>query len=126
SIIPLLITTHLVPVPWWLVLINAVAFFVLVSGRTIPGMAMMSASAAPQVRGTFMSLASSMQMLACSVASLTAGLIITRNAAGQIEHYNLVGYLAVTCALIAMWLAKHLKVAGSEQQVPVAAEKLQA
>lgn len=126
SILPLLTTTHLVPVPWWLVLINSTVFFILVSGRMIPGMAMMTASAAPQVRGTFMSLASSVQMLACSIASLTAGLIITPNAAGQIEHYNLVGYLAVACSLIAMWLSQHLKVAWTGQQAAIAGEKRQA
>ena len=44
-------------------MINSTAFFVLVSGRMIPGMAMVTAAPAPQVRGTFMSLASSVQML---------------------------------------------------------------
>ena len=112
SFIPLLITTHLVPVPWWLVLINSTAFFILVPGRMIPGMALVSASAHPQVRGTFMSLVSSVQMFSSGLASLLAGLIISRTASGQIAHYNLVGYLAVACGLLAIWLAHRLKVAG--------------
>ena len=112
SFIPLLITTHLVPVPWWLVLINSTAFFILVPGRMIPGMALVSAAAHPQVRGTFMSLVSSVQMLSSGLASLLAGLIISRTASGQIAHYNLVGYLAVACGLLAIWLAHRLKVAG--------------
>jgi hypothetical protein len=62
------------------------------------------------VRGTFMSLGSSVQMLASGLASLIAGLIITRNAAGQIEHYNIVGYFAVACGLVGLWMAGHLKV----------------
>lgn len=112
SFIPLLITTHLVPVPWWLVLINSTAFFILVPGRMIPGMALVSAAAHPQVRGTFMSLVSSVQMFSSGLASLLAGLIISRTASGQIAHYNLVGYLAVACGLLAIWLAHRLKVAG--------------
>ncbi|MFC7516247.1 MFS transporter [Herbaspirillum sp. GCM10030257] len=111
SLLPLLVTTHLVPVPWWAVLINSTIFFILVPGRMVPGMAMFTAAAAPQVRGTFMSIGSSVQMMASGLASLGAGLIITRNAAGQIEHYNLVGYLAFGCTLLAIWVAQHLKVA---------------
>jgi predicted MFS family arabinose efflux permease len=112
SFIPLLITTHLVPVAWWLVLINSTVFFILVPGRMIPGMALVSAAAHPQVRGTFMSLVSAVQMFSSGLASLLAGLIISRTPSGQIAHYNLVGYLAVACGLLAIWLAHRLKVAG--------------
>lgn len=111
AIVPLLITTHLVPVPWWLVLINATAFFILVPGRMIPGMAMVTAAALPQVRGTFMSLSASVQMLTSGFASLIAGLIITRTPAGQVEHFNVVGYIAAACALLSIWLAGRLRVA---------------
>ncbi|HYD62931.1 MAG TPA: MFS transporter [Noviherbaspirillum sp.] len=113
SFVPILVTTHLVPVPWWIVLTNSTLFFVLVSGRMIPGMAMVTAVAPVQVRGTFMSLGSSVQMLASGLASLVAGLIITRNAAGQIEHYNVVGYFAVACSLVSLWMAGRLKVSGA-------------
>lgn len=109
SLLPILITTHLVPLPWWLVLINSTVFFILVPGRMIPGMALVSASAAPQVRGTFMSLLSSVQMAAVGLASLTSGLIISRSASGQIVHFNLVGYLAATCGLLAIWQAQRLR-----------------
>jgi predicted MFS family arabinose efflux permease len=113
SLVPILITTHLVPLPWWLVLINSTVFFILVPGRMIPGMAMVSAAAAPQVRGTFMSLLSSVQMLSAGLASLISGLIITRNAGGQIVHFNLVGYLAAACGLLAIWLAQRLTIHGT-------------
>lgn len=117
SFVPMLVTTHLVPVPWWVVLTNSTVFFILVPGRMIPGMAMVTAAAAPSVRGTFMSLGSSVQMLSSGLASLVAGMIISRNALGQIEHYNIVGYLAVGCGLASLWMVQHLKVApASEQQ----------
>lgn len=113
SFIPLLITTHLVPVAWWLVLINSTLFFILVPGRMVPGMAMVSAVPAPHVRGTFMSLVSSVQMLSSGVATLVAGLIITRTPGGQIDHYDTVGYIAVACGALAIWIAQHLRMAGS-------------
>jgi predicted MFS family arabinose efflux permease len=123
SFVPLLVTTHLVPLPWWLVLINSTVFFILVPGRMIPGMAMVTAAAAPQVRGTFMSLGSSVQMFSSGLASLVSGLIITRNAAGQVEHYNLVGYIAVACGLLSLWVAQHLKVAPPAAATATAEEK---
>jgi predicted MFS family arabinose efflux permease len=123
SFAPLLVTTHLVPLPWWLVLINSTVFFILVPGRMIPGMAMVTAAAAPQVRGTFMSLGSSVQMFSSGLASLVSGLIITRNAAGQVEHYNLVGYIAVACGLLSLWVAQHLKVAPPAAATATAEEK---
>ncbi len=118
AFLPILVTTHLVPVPWWIVLINSTVFFILVPGRFIPGMAMITAAAAPQVRGTFMSLGSSVQMMSSGLASLVAGLIISRNPAGQIEHFNLVGYLAVACGIASLWIVRRLTVA----QPPAAAQ----
>jgi predicted MFS family arabinose efflux permease len=116
SFVPVLVSTHLVPVPWWVALINATVFFIFVSGRMIPGMAMVSAAAVQQVRGTFMSLISSVQMLSSGFASLIAGMIITRSPTGQIEHYNIVGYLAVASGFAAIWMMRRLKVATEPQR----------
>ena len=118
SMVPILITTHLVPIAWWLVLINSTIFFVLVPGRMVPAMAMVSAIAPQQVRGTFMSLVSSVQMAFAGLASLIAGLIITRAPGGEILHFNVVGYLAVGCTLLALLVAPMLRVAGAPPTTP--------
>lgn len=118
AFVPILVTTHLVPVPWWVVLMNSTVFFILVPGRAIPGMAMVTAAAAPHVRGTFMSLASSVQMLSSGLASLVAGMIISRTPAGQVEHFNIVGYIAVGCGLLSLWMAQHLRVASAAPGKP--------
>jgi predicted MFS family arabinose efflux permease len=114
ALIPLLITTHLVPVPLWLVLINSTCFFVLVSGRIIPGMAMITASALPRIRGTFMSLVSSVQMMSSGLASLVSGLIIHKTDGGQIEHYGTVGYIALICTFAAIWLCGRVRTAEAD------------
>jgi len=121
SFVPVLITTHLAPVPWWVVLCNSTVFFILVPGRMIPAMAMVGSAAAPQVRGRFMSLVSSVQMLSSGAAALLAGFIITRTPAGQIAHYNRVGYVAVACGLLAIWLARHLHLLTVPASMPAAA-----
>ncbi len=118
SLLPILVTTHLGPVARWIVLIDWTIFFILVPGRMVPAMAMVSAVAPPHDRGTFMSLVASVQMAASGAASLIAGLIISRTATGQIAHYNRVGYLAVGCTLLAMMIAPMLRVATGAPMPP--------
>ncbi len=108
SLIPLLVTTNLMPVPLWVVLINSTAFFVLVSGRMIPAMAIVSQVVDAKIRGTFMSLVGSVQMLASGLASVVAGVVVTIAADGKMEHYNLVGYGAALCGLLTFWLAGYI------------------
>ena len=108
SLVPILVTTNLVPVPLWVVLVNQTAFFILISGRMIPAMAIVSQMVEPQIRGTFMSLIGSVQMLASGIASVAAGLVVTIAADGKMEHYNLVGYGAVVCGLLTFWLVGYI------------------
>ncbi|ANI99329.1 MFS transporter [Polynucleobacter wuianus] len=108
SLIPLIVTTNLVPVPLWVVLINSTSFFILISGRMIPAMAIVSQLVEPKIRGTFMSLVGSIQMLASGIASVLAGLVVTISTDGKMEHYNLVGYGAVACSLLTFWLVGYI------------------
>ena len=119
SLLPILVTTHLTPMARWVVLLDWTIFFVLVPGRMVPAMAMVSAISPQQDRGTFMSLVASVQMAASGAASLIAGLIISRTASGQIAHYNRVGYLAAGCTLLAVLLAPTLRVAAKTTAQPV-------
>ena len=100
SLVPLLVTTNLGVVPLWIVLINSTAFFILISGRMIPAMAMVSQLVEPKIRGTFMSLVGSVQMLASGIASVVAGAVVTIAVDGKMEHYNIVGYGAAVCGLL--------------------------
>jgi predicted MFS family arabinose efflux permease len=108
SLIPLLVTTNLTPVPLWVVLINSTAFFVLVSGRMIPAMAIVSQVVDAKIRGTFMSLVGSVQMLASGLASVLAGVVVTIGSDGKMEHYNLVGYGAALCGLLTFYLVGYI------------------
>ena len=108
SLIPLIVTTNLMPVPLWVVLINSTAFFVLVSGRMIPAMAIVSQVVEAKVRGTFMSLVGSVQMLASGLASVLAGMVVTIGADGMMDHYNLVGYGAALCGLLTFCLVGYI------------------
>lgn len=109
SLLPILAITHTPALPWWGLLIITTFFFILVSGRFVPGMAVVTSAGIPALRGTFMSVNSAVQSAGSSIASLIAGYIITRNPQGLIEHYNLVGYLACTATLASVWLVGSIK-----------------
>jgi len=104
SLLPILAITHTPALPWWGLIIITTFFFILVSGRFVPGMAVVTSAGIPALRGTFMSVNSAVQSAGAAIASLIAGYVITRNPQGLIEHYNLVGYLACTATLACVWL----------------------
>ncbi len=109
SLLPILAITHTPTLPWWALLFITTSFFIFVSGRLVPGMAVVTSAGIPALRGTFMSLNSAVQSAGSATASLIAGHILTRNPQGLIEHYNLVGYLACTATLASVWLVGRIK-----------------
>ena len=112
SLVPLFTLTHLSPVPVAVALLVTTAFFVLISGRMVPGMALITSAANPELRGTFMSLNSSVQQLASGMASFAAGHFISRNSAGEVVGYGWVGLVAVFVTLLAMAMVGQVKVRG--------------
>jgi MFS family permease len=74
----------------------------------IPAMAIVSQVVEARMRGTFMSLVGSVQMLASGIASVVAGMVITIGSDGKMQHYNLVGYGAVACGLLTFWLVGYI------------------
>ena len=113
AMLPILAMTHVTEIPWWGVICITTPFFVFVSGRFVPGMAIISSASVPNLRGTFMSLNSAVQSIGTSVATLVAGFIITINAEGMLEHYNIVGYIACTAIVATLWLVGKIQVAST-------------
>ena len=56
AMVPLLGIPMMGVVPLWTLIVMTTIFFVCVSGRMVPGMALITGAATPAVRGTFMSL----------------------------------------------------------------------
>lgn len=100
--VPLLAVTQVQAAPLWAWLICTTLFFVLISGRMIPAMAIITSAAQPKLRGTFMSLNSATQQLASGLAATLAGFITTQSATGQIIGYDRVGYVAIVANLLAI------------------------
>jgi predicted MFS family arabinose efflux permease len=100
--VPLFAVTHIQSAPLWLWVSCTTVFFVLVSGRMIPAMAIITSAAQPKLRGTFMSLNSAMQQLASGLAAMLAGFITTQSPTGQLIGYDKVGYVAITANILAI------------------------
>jgi len=113
ALLPLLVVTHIGAVPLWLWLVCTTAFFVLVSGRMIPAMAIITSAAQPRLRGTFMSLNATTQALAMGLASTLAGFIISQDNAGHIVDYGTVGYVAMAANLLAVWFVSRIAMHGA-------------
>ena len=111
--VPLMATTLSQGLPLWGLLAISTLFFTVMSGRMIPGMAMISSAALPRLRGTFMTLNAAVQSASMGLAALVAGLIIGRDAQGQLTGYWMAGLLGVVASLLSVWLAGHLRLHGA-------------
>ena len=105
SLIPLYLITNMSVLPIWIVLIVTSFFFIVITGRMVPAMAMITSTAMPQNRGSFMSFNSSVQQLTAGIAAFIAGGIVTENASGQLVNYEIVGYIAIVACIISIWAA---------------------
>jgi MFS transporter, DHA1 family, inner membrane transport protein len=115
-IIPILIITNLQPVPVWIALIISAVFFVFSNGRMVPSTTMETAIIKPEIRGSYMSIRSSVQQLSSGLASSIAGFIILEQPstfdpnAKALINYQYVGGIAVFFSLIALVVARQLTV----------------
>ncbi len=110
SIPAILLVTHLVPIPLAYLLVCVSFFFISISGRMVPALAMVSATVHAETRGSFLSVASSAQQLSAALAAYIAGRIVVRDdSTGQLINYGHVGYVAAIFTVIAVGLVFYLK-----------------
>lgn len=109
SFVPIILITQTLETPFFVQLIFATLFFVLVSGRFIPASALITASCEPRFRGRVMAFSSAVQNLGSGVAALFAGTIMVKTSSGHILHYDWVGYIACAVSLVAIWASTKVK-----------------
>lgn len=110
TLVPYVLLTHMGVSPFAWVLFVTTTLFVVSGGRMIPASAMVSGTTLPQNRGSFMSIVSCVQQLSSAVASYLAGIIVTKNeATGRLDHFEVVGYIAVVTTFIAIYLSRQIK-----------------
>lgn len=107
--LPMLGLTHLTSPSLWLLLLASTSFFVFVSGRIVPGMALLTAAPPPHLRGGFMSVNSALQSAAMGLAAWIGGAMISRAPDGTVLGYERTGWLALATTVILVWWVGHLR-----------------
>ena len=100
--VPIILITNLQPVSLIVVLIITTSFFVASNGRFVPAMAITSTLVAPQRRGTFMSINTSLMQLGSGVATWLAGQIVFKSSDGTLHNYQYVGYIAAAAGILSL------------------------
>ena len=110
---PLLGLTLLPAWPLPVVLLVSTLLFVVMSGRMIPGMALVASAANPGLRGTFMALNSAVQSTAMGLAAFAGGQLISRGPGGLVVGYWQAGLLGCACSALSIWLARRMVLHGA-------------
>lgn len=110
NVIPIAIITHLgvTPIPY--VLLVSTFFFITSNGRMVPAAALITGTARPENRGSFLSFNSAVQQLAAGAASFLAGLILAEGVNGELLNFEKVGYIAIVLSLLCLPLIRRIKV----------------
>lgn len=107
AVLPMMAMTHLSSASLPLLILVTTSFFVFVSGRMVPGMALLTAAPAPALRGGFMSVSGAVQSAAMGLAAWLGGMMISRSDTGMVVGYERTGWFALaTTVLIVWWVGK--------------------
>ena len=110
--LPLLAMTLSAGLPQWAILAISSVWCVVMSGRMIPGMALIGASADPRRRGSFMTLNSAVQSLSMGLAAWIGGQILGRDDAGNLTLYWAAALIGGGASLLSFVLASKLRLHG--------------
>ncbi len=120
--LPVMLAVTLLPpgTALWIVFVSTTLIMIFMSGRMIPGMAIVTSAANPALRGTFMSLNSAVQSAGMGLAAFVGGSLISRNGAGQLQNYWMTAVVGSISSLLAIWLVGRLDLRNAAQNPPIA------
>jgi len=104
AVVPVFLLTNLPRVPYYDVLIVTTLFFMVAGGRMVPAQALVTSVVPPNLRGGFMNLNSSLQQLSLGLTAYIGGMIITKNPAGELQHYDIIGYISIAVSIICLFI----------------------
>jgi predicted MFS family arabinose efflux permease len=111
STLPIVLITNLPRTSLPAAIAVTTLFSVLISGRAVPAMSMITSTVDRARRGSFMSFTSAVQQLASGIATLIGGMILLEAPSGELLHYQWVGLTAVVATIISVFLANKLEFA---------------
>ena len=102
--------THLHPMPIAYVIGAVTSFFVIMGGRITPATTLITSTCSPETRGSFLSLVGSVQQLSAALAAFISGAIVTKLDNGQLQNFEIVGYVAIGFTVLAILVSTKIRV----------------
>jgi predicted MFS family arabinose efflux permease len=110
AILPIYALTHLPKTTEAVIFTLTTIFMIFVSGRFVPALALITGNVDARIRGSFMSVNSSVQQMSSGVATMLGGILAGSAGEGHpIPHYSHAGYLAIGAILTSLYLVQYLK-----------------
>jgi predicted MFS family arabinose efflux permease len=122
TLLTILVLTNLPAAPLLPVLTVTSMYWIFASGRWVPAMALITSSALPRYRGSFMSINASLQQMAIGLAAVVSGIVVGEAPGGEITGYTAAGLIAAFSTGISMLLAGRLRVAEEIAEASVAVD----
>lgn len=116
SLVPLFLISRIDDSSLGVILVVTTVFFIFISGRLVPYMAMLTSAVEPYMRGSFMTINSATQQVTAAAATMIAGSIIGEGAQNRILHYDTLSYLAAASTLLAMFFVSRLKIYDKQKE----------
>ncbi|WP_439482990.1 MFS transporter [Cyclobacterium plantarum] len=110
NVLPIAIITHLGETPIYYALIVSTLFFVTSNGRMVPAAALITGTAKPENRGSFLSFNSAVQQLSAGLASFVGGMVLVEGGDGKLYNFEMIGYAAIIISLLCIPLIRGIKV----------------
>jgi predicted MFS family arabinose efflux permease len=114
TIVMVLVYTHLGRVPLTALIVINVVLFVGIFSRMIPSRALMSAIPEVSKRGSFNAVSASLQQVSGGVASIIAGAVVVQSPAGDLLHFDWLGYIVIATTLLSLGLMYFIQRAVAE------------
>jgi predicted MFS family arabinose efflux permease len=124
TLLTLLVLTRLPAMQLLPLLVVTTLYWIFTSGRWVPAMAMVTSSALPSYRSSFMSVSASVQQVSIGLAAVIAGAVIGEAADGKLTGYPVAGIIAATATGISLLLAGRLRIAQEIQEASLAVDAL--
>ena len=87
-----------------LVIIVNVLMFIAIFSRMVPSQALLTAIPEVTKRGAFNAVSASLQQVAGGVSAAVAGAVIVQTPSGALGHFNWIGYIVMSVAMVSLLL----------------------
>jgi predicted MFS family arabinose efflux permease len=122
TLVTILVLTNLPAASLVPILVVTTFYWIFTSGRWVPAMALVTSSALPGYRGSFMSVNASLQQTAIGLAAVIAGAVVGEADDGTITGYATAGLIAAASTGVSMLLVGRLRIASEVAATAVAVD----